>query len=137
MKRAKVGEVLEERETKDGVHWSDTSIVAAEDPVTAKGGCAARTDEACSLLELLGRGESVVPVGLLNQVALADHLADDYLGLVGGLELLLGAVDLALQLGDALLLRLLVGPHVGLPGSVLVELGPGPAPLGADLEEGG
>ena len=102
MKRAKVGEVLEERETKDGVHWSDTSIVAAEDPVTAKGGCAARTDEACSLLELLGRGESVVPVGLLNQVALADHLADDYLGLVGGLELLLGAVDLALQLGDAL-----------------------------------
>ena len=126
-----------QKKTRDDVHSSDTIIVAAEDTVTAKGGCAARTDEACSLLELLGRGESVVPVGLLHQVALADHLADDGLGLVGGLELLLGAVDLALQLGDALLLRLLVGPHVGLPGSVLVDLGPGPAPLGTDLEEGG
>ena len=66
-----------------------------------------------------------------------DHLVDDAFGLAGGLKLLLGAVDLALQLSDALLLRLLVGPHVGLPGSVLFELGLGPAPLGTDLEESG
>ena len=102
--RAIVSIFKTERDSKVSVLWSKTSHEAEEDPVTAKQGIARFRSGAYSLLQLLGRGESVVPVGLLHQVALADHLADDYLGLVGGLELLLGAVDLALQLGDALLL---------------------------------
>ena len=30
-----------------------------------------------------------------------------------------------------------MGLHVGLPGSVLIDLDPGPTPLGTDLEESG
>ena len=109
-----------------------------EDQLSAKGGIGRYPDWANSLLlPLRVDSEIILTVCVLNQVATIDHLVDDSLSFAGSLKLLLGAVDLSLQLGDALLLRLLVGPHVGLPGTVLVELGLGPAPLGTDLEECG
>ena len=136
--RVRLGVVLEKRESRDGVDWSDNNYKAVEDHVSVKSGTRRYPDGASSLLlPLRVDSEIILTVCVLNQVATIDHLVDDSLSFAGSLKLLLGAVDLLLQLGDALLLRLLVGPHVGLPGTVLVELGLGPAPLGTDLEECG
>ena len=66
-----------QKKTK-AVHWSDpSSDEAAEDCVTAKGGTERHQAGACSLLPLLGLGETVLTLRVLHQVALADEFVDD------------------------------------------------------------
>ena len=78
---------------------------------------------------------SIVTILLLDHIASFNHLCEDILGALSNSLLLLGSIKLTLKLDNALLLRLLVGPHVGLHFSVLIELSLGSASLGSNLKK--